>query len=72
MGGGRYILDGDAWWWVVVSIFWEVVGFWGWWWVYFEKWWVVMGLFRVVVGSGRFILGDGRWWWIILECGEWW
>ena len=54
VGDGGYILGGNGWWCVVVSIFWEVVGGGG-------SWWVVMGLFWVVVGSGSFILGDGRW-----------
>ena len=34
-GGGRYILVGDYWCWVVVSLFWEVVGGGLWWWAHF-------------------------------------
>ena len=69
------MVDIIGWWWVVVSIFWKVVGgcsdcelildsggLW-WicfgWWVYLEKWWLTMGLLWVVMGGERFILGGG-------------
>ena len=52
-----YLLLGDSpffgWWWVVVDIFWLVVGSGGW-------WWMVMNIFLLVVG------GSGWWWWMVV------
>ena len=57
VGVGRFIVDGDGWWWVYV----------GWWWVVMGLFWVisvVVGLFWVRVGGGHggeYILGGGTW-----------
>ena len=73
VGGGRYILAGSEFlanvggsWWVVMDIFWQVVGGGG-------SWWVVVDIFgwRWMVGDGGgHILAGGRWWWIYF--GWWW
>ena len=47
-GGGPFLGK----WWVVVDIFWLVVGDSGLWSIYFGWWWVV-------VGGGRYILAGG-------------
>ena len=53
VGGGRYILAGSEFlanvggsWWVVMDIFWQVVGG-------GESWWVVVDVFWLAVGGGR-------------------
>ena len=53
------MVDGDRWWWVVVDIFWLVVGASEWLWV------VVVGIFWLVVDDGewcRMVVDDGGWW----------
>ena len=81
MGGGGYILGGDVWRWVVVSMFWEVVGSGeyilggggiilnscGSWWICFW-WWVHFEKWWVVMGLFWVVVGSGR---FILGDGGW-
>ena len=68
VGSSGYILDSGGWWlmvvdngglcWVVVNIFWLVVGG-------VRCWWVVMG-------SDGNILAGGGWWWTVVSRGGLW
>ena len=72
VGGGRYILAGSEFlanvggsWWVVMDIFWQVVGG-------GESWWVVVDIFWLVVDGGGYILDGGGWWCVVVDCDGWW
>ena len=56
-------------WWVVVDIFWLVLGGGGYILADGGWSWVVVDIFWLVVGGGGYILAGGGWWWMVVGRG---
>ena len=82
LGNGRQWWISFGWWWVVVDIFWLVVGGGGWRWTYFGWWWVLVdgGWWWTYFGCWWVVVDGGGWLWVVVDIfwivvgrgGLWW